>query len=138
MDDLVVIILTILVAVVGALSRKKKKREANLPPVDGPQKTSQPMDLWDMIMQEENETQPIEEQEYAKVEMEKPEPEETLDSVPKKPNYSFSPSVEGQSDIEGVLKKSLKPKSKKVYVDGEKFSLRKAVIYNEILRRKYT
>lgn len=138
MDDLVVIILTILVAVVGALSRKKKKREANLPSSGESQMTSQPMDLWDMIMQDENETQPIDEQQHTKFEMEESEPEIVLDSVPEKHDSSFKPSSEGSSDMQEMLKESLNPKSKKVYVDGEKFSLRKAVIYNEILRRKYT
>jgi hypothetical protein len=36
------------------------------------------------------------------------------------------------------LDKSLENRIRKVIVDGEKFSLRKAVIYNEILNRKYT
>ncbi len=134
MDDLVVIILTLLVAVVGALSQRKKRQQTTqAPPQEG---EKQPMDFWDMIMEQQNQPQQYREpQPYFEEEDEEPEP---VVEAPKKPEYTFSAGDEGRSGIQEELKKSLEPKSKKVMVDGEDFSLRKAVIYNEILNRKYT
>lgn len=135
MDDLVVIILTLLVAVVGALSQRKKRQQATQsPPAEGEKK---PMDFWDMVMEQQNQPRQYREPEPY-FEEEDEAPVEPVVETPKKPEYTFSAESEGQSGLQEELKKSLEPKSKKVTVDGEHFSLRKAVIYNEILKRKYT
>jgi len=134
MDDLVVIILTILVAVVGALSQRKKRQAARqASPVEEAKK---PVDFWDMIMEEGKQAQQYREpQPY--MEPEDAEPEPVMKESPKE-EYTFTPENEGKSVIENELEKSLEKRTRKVTVDGEKFSLRKAVIYNEILNRKYT
>ncbi|WP_340112254.1 hypothetical protein [Maribellus mangrovi] len=130
MDDLIVIILTLVVAVIGIIGqRNKRKIQQGQAPSPG---ANQPMDLWDAIMGEEDrrpEYQPqqeVEEQELIEQPKEKPR------------GYEFVPSSEGTSEIEEELRKAVQKKPKKVKVDGEDFSLRKAVIYQEIMNRKYT
>jgi len=134
MDDLVVIILTILVAVVGALSQRKKRQAARqASPVE---EAKQPVDFWDMIMEEGKQAHQYREpQPYMEPEDVEPEP---VMEAPKKEEYTFTPENEGKSVMDHGLDKSLENRIRKVIVDGEKFSLRKAVIYNEILNRKYT
>lgn len=129
MDDIVVIIITLIVALVGILNRKKKKSATQSA---APDTTNEPSGFWDMIMdggkvQEETVTEYV-------------EPEPVVESFEKpriKPKYKFSADNEGSSDIKNELKDTLKEK-RKVTIEGEEFSLRKAVIYNEILNRKYT
>lgn len=135
MDDLVVIILTILVAIVGVISQRKKRQEANTTQTQG-EANKQPADFWDMIMEQQEQPQQYRTPEpYIEEVDEKPEP---VVERPEKPKYSFTAEKEGSSDLKEALKKSLEPKSKEVMVDGERFSLRKAVIFSEILNRKYT
>jgi len=100
MDDLLVIILTLVVALVGFL-RKKKQKENQAPQ---PQQAKQPADF----------------------------------TPEKQPVYRFQVQEEGVSDIPDEEKKAVPEKRKKVKICGEEFSLRKAVIYSEILNRKYT
>lgn len=136
MDDLIVIIITILFAVIGILSQQKKKREAanaSTPKVDG----GQPADFWEMIMGEREPEQPYQapvffDEEPAKVEIVEEKKNEF------QPSYSFKASNEGSSDIEGKNIQVENPAKKKVLIEGEDFSLRKAVIYSEIMNRKYT
>lgn len=134
MDDLVVIILTILIAVVGGLSQRKKRREMQNANSTQTQ-PSQPMDFWDLLREQSTGQHPFEEAEPM-VEMAKEEP---VDTVPApKPVYQFSAAVEGSSDIMESSIKGPKKKRQKVLIEGEKFSLRKAIIYSEIMNRKYT
>lgn len=136
MDDIVVIILTILVAVVGALSQKKKRREAAAPKKPQPNQPDGPMSIWEILREQSSTgTHPFDE----------PEPmfeavkEEPVDRVPEpRPAYQFSASSEGSSDIKEPILVEPKKKPHKVTIDGEKFSLRKAIIYSEIMNRKYT
>ena len=132
MDDLLVIILTLVVALVGFL-RKKKQKENQAPQ---PQQAKQPADFWDVLMQGENVHQPAEEpQEQGEIEV----AEEQVAATPEKqPVYRFQVQEEGVSDIPDEEKKAVPEKRKKVKICGEEFSLRKAVIYSEILNRKYT
>ena len=137
MDDIVVIILTILVAVVGALSQRKKRQQAEAakknPGVQS--QPNQPFDFWEMLREESTPVHPFDE----------PEPvmenlmEEHVDTVPEpKPVYRFSAKDEGSSDIKESIVEAPQKKRYKVLIDGEKFSLRKAVIYSEIMNRKYS
>jgi hypothetical protein len=130
MDDLVVIILTLVVAVIGVISQRNKRRaQQGQAPSEG---ATQPVDLWDVIMGEENRQQEYEPQQEVE------EEEFIEESKPKQREYEFIPSSEGTSEIEEELRKAAQRKPKKVKVDGEDFSLRKAVIYQEIMNRKYT
>ncbi len=130
MDDIVVIIITILIAVLGALSQRKKRQTAQ---EQGKTQQQKPFDFWEMLNDQGTAEDP-----YQHYEPETEIEEEPLDVVPeKKPVYQFSASREGSSDItETQFKEPVRTK-RKVLVDGEKFSLRKAVIYNEIMNRKY-
>lgn len=129
MDDIIVIILTLLVAVFGALNQQRKKKAAQN---SAPEQSKQPTGFWDMIMDNQAVQEEVipEYDDQATVVEKYPEPEVT-------PKYEFVPSSEGSSDVKAEIKAVSKEKSA-VTVDGEKFSLRKAVIYNEILNRKYT
>jgi hypothetical protein len=130
MEDYFVIILTLIIAVVGAFNRKKKKGTATNP-VEGTEKQS--TDFWDLLVDEADE-QPIEEpQEYTI-----PEPVvEQVEEPVKRQVYNFTAQEEGESSVEENPKVTKKKKRKK-FVAGEEFSLKKAVIYNEILNRKYS
>ncbi|MFV0269840.1 MAG: hypothetical protein ACK5HT_22190 [Draconibacterium sp.] len=131
MDDLIVIILTILVAVVGALNQRKKKREAR---ASASQEAVQPADFWEMIMQQE-ERPPV----YQTVPQEEDDLyDEVVDTVPEpKPVYQFKAEAEGSSEMVEVKKILRREAKKPVMVDGEEFSIRKAIIYSEIMNRKY-
>ncbi len=128
MDDIVVIILTLLVVVIGIVGQAKKRKAISQQPKTG----NPPQNIWDLL---ESQMTP-EPQTY------EPEPElepedEIMDVVPKTPVYEFDAKNEGKSVIKDktdpVISVEERRKSKK-----EKFPLRKAVIYSEILNRKYT
>lgn len=129
MDDLLIIILTLIVALVGVFGRKKKGNDAS----STGQASSQPKDFWDMFMEEEHQPKP------AFIEEEEDLPEEVVFvKRSEQPRYQFKPEEEGKSDIKEELAMSLNPEPTRARIDGEEFSLRKAVIYSEILNRKYT
>ncbi|MCY1722703.1 hypothetical protein OU798_20305 [Prolixibacteraceae bacterium Z1-6] len=129
MDDLIVIILTLAVAVIGVINQQKKKKAAQNP---AGKVTKQPTDFWDMIMDAQNE-QAENVPEYVEPQTEFEEYKEPEDKI----EYQFVPSSEGITEIENETK-VISKKKLQATVDGEEFSLRKAVIYNEILQRKYT
>lgn len=128
MDDIVLIILTLVVAVIGILNKQRKKNAAQQP---APQGNKQASGFWDLIMDnDDNQEDEV---------VDSLEPEVIVDDFEKARNraqYSFVPSSEGSS-MSNPEAKVIHKKSKKVVVVGEAFSLRKAVIYNEILNRKY-
>ncbi len=127
MDDLIVIILTLIIAGFGAFGQIKKKKASQ----QGQPAGNQPDDIWD-IFQPRRE-QPVQATESYPEYFE--EPESILDKYDS-PNHEFDPHREGISAFEGrfVAKKPvLQTKKKKKY----DFSLKKAIIYSEILNRKY-
>ncbi len=127
MDDFVVIILTLIVAVIGLVSQARKKKNAQ----QKPQENNSPQNFWEAIQREMNPEPQIPEQEYVENDYEDMEEEVSV------PEYKFEAREEGSSDI--VQKKVVVklPVKKPRKVAGEKFSLKKAVIYSEILNRKY-
>lgn len=128
MDDLVVIILTLIIAAFGLFGQMKKKKQSQ-PVQEGAQE--QPNNIWDMIQREMNPVPPPAPQ----PEIEEFDVEET-EVRTYQPEYKFEAKNEGSSQIdEKVLSDTAAKKYRKVA--GEKFSLRKAVIYSEILNRKY-
>jgi len=130
MDDLLVILITILIAVVGVLNQRKKKKDAQQPVSES---AGQPADFWEMLMQQQ-EQRPV----YNEVEEDEID-DEVIDTVPEpKPVYQFKAAEEGSSDLVEEKKILQRQKKKPVLIDGEEFSIRKAIIYNEILNRKYT
>ena len=134
MDDLIIIILTLIIAVAGTIGQIKKKKQVQ-PEVDEAENDTSG-NIWSFIDDiVEPPTQKDYKTEYEEVEdlpKEKAEPED----------YSFSAEKEGQRSAENIV--SLKDEIRE-NVKGEKkekisdtFSLKKAVIYSEILNRKYT
>ena len=127
MDDLVVIILTLLVAVIGIIAQTKKRKVVDQQPNTG----NSPQNIWNIL---ESQMAP-EPQKY------EPEPEyepedEIVDVVPKTTFYEFDAKNEGKSAIkENADSKVLV--NEFIKIKKEKFPLRKAIIYSEILRRKY-
>lgn len=127
MDDLVVIILTLVIAGFGLLGqiRKQKQNQSN------PTPDNSPGNFWDMLKNGmEPPTQEVETESYDDL------PEEDTMEARQTPVYEFKTQRKGRSLLEERkisenMEKSSQPKFKKG------FSLRDAVIYNEILDRKY-
>ena len=135
MDDLLVLILTVAIGAIGALSQKKRKKAS---PNSAPQSKPETTSFWDMIMDETNRVVPEPEPAIEVMPEVEPEPK-VVEKVEQKPErkYQFKAENEGQSGINDKIKTTVQRRPKKVFGD-EGFSLKKAVIYNEILNRKYT
>jgi cell division protein FtsN len=132
MDDLVVIIITLLIVVVGVLNQRKKRQQAQQASPGSP---GQPADFWDMIMRQEEVSQPFFQPEPAIEFSEEDEPEPAVQPGKK---YQFNPQNEGTSEIKEVVKMMRNTPKKEVLIEGERFSPRKAIIYSEIMNRKYS
>ncbi len=127
MDDLIVIILTLAVAGIGILGQIKKKKQA----ATGSNQPKQPETFWDLIKNETN--FPVQEEENEYYEEENPEPVISTETPYQKVNTTNVQSSVRKAVFETKLtRKKIKSKTK------EGFSLRKAVVYSEILNRKYT
>lgn len=128
MDDLVVIILTLLVAGAGIIGQLKKKKQAAQS--DGEPKKGK--DIWDLLGEGMFPQEQVPEQPAAE-EIE----QEELEPYINEQNYRFEAKNKGGKIIEEETKPSkttIPQTGKKI---KEEFSLRKAVIYSEILNRKY-
>lgn len=132
MDDLLVIILTLIIAGVGALGQIKKKKEMQQPAAPQPQ--PQPdEDIWEFIQskhEEQGQRVPAT-QTYEEPVM----PESVLDNYTKPEAYQFVAEQEGASSIKDRMEPVIT--QKRVRKNKVDFSLKKAVIYSEILNRKY-
>ena len=127
MDDLVVIILTLIIVVVGVLGQLKKKKQ--IPVVSEGEKS--PENIWELIQREMNPVPQMPQQEFIDDDFEEPEVKT------EKSSYEFEAKNEGVSAAENKKMEEIPAKKlRKIY--NEKFSLKKAVIYSEILNRKYT
>jgi hypothetical protein len=126
-------LLTLLIGAAGAIGQLKKKKE-------GQGKPDQPKtggDLWDLFNEEIFPEQPKAKTEPGMVPEEyEDEYVEEYEPYENEQKYEFKPVNEGGKIIENkttpktpVIKNEIRAK--------EKFSLRKAVIYSEILNRKY-
>jgi hypothetical protein len=125
MDDLVVIILTLLIAGAGALGQLKKKKQ--LPEVSGEQNNTG--DIWDLLREEILPQEPNVEN-YINT------PQEEFEPYENEQGYDFNAKNEGGKILSNDLKTEPEPEIKKEKIK-EGFSLRKAVIYSEILNTKY-
>ena len=127
MDDLIVIILTILIAGAGAIGQLKKKKQIPA----AAEEPKKPENIWDLFREEtllhELKTEP----EYFEMDQQESEPYEN------EQGYNFAANNEGGILINKEVK--IQPVVKETAVKRkERFPLRKAVIYSEILNRKYT
>ena len=121
MDDLIVIILTLIIIIAGIIGQAKKKPAENVLREEE-NKPAGEDDLWVLPGENANTRTnfrdiKIEEQPYKKT------------------------TTEQEQDTASVFNKDLTVKNKLEKLSGpgikDNFSLRKAVIYNEILNRKY-
>ena len=141
MDDLIVIILMLIIAVVGALGQIKKRKLQQQPNNQQKGKTDSG-GFWDFLEEQTDYMPHPQENEMTQEQqkMKKEEPVSMPEVVEEKPKYEFKPEQEGMSvykiKSENELKQE-KTRSTKEKWDSKRFSLRKAVIYSEILNRKY-
>lgn len=131
MEDLIVIILTLIVVVVGAIGQIKRK---NQPQPENKQQNSAD-NFWGLLNETETEA-PIVENTSEIIET------VTITEKKAKPKYTFSAKNEGESVIEKdfpLLKDDITfNQEKKRERIAKTFSLKKAIIYSEILNRKYS
>ncbi len=141
MDDLIVIILTLAIAAISLLGRvKKKPAEQDAGNQNKVPRENQGGNFWDFL---EEETKPYTEQ-AAKIEEEHTEYETVQEVMAKKEpiekevsQYHFKPQNEGMPVFKENLTRKVKKKTIRKMQNGKSFSLRDAVIYSEILNRKY-
>ncbi len=138
MDDLIVIIVTLIIAGIGVLGQIKKRK----PATQNNQQQNKSGGFWNMLENELNiREQPQEQFQEAEEEEETTEPVTETEGVETEKQYQFSPEEEGMSiyKIESVeeLQEEEKVKPTKLRKSSVQFSLRKAVIFSEILNRKY-
>ena len=128
MDDLLVVILTLIIAGAGVLGQLKKKKQV---PGGAVEDLNTPEDIWNLF-KEEPAMGHLAEDPYGTKEAFVKEPGPAVNEQ----NYTFNPKNEGGKAIEtAVAKPAVIPQKKSVFKSN--FSLRDAVIYNEILTRKY-
>ncbi len=126
MDDIIVIILMLIFIAASFLGQKKKQK-----PAPAPEQKAEPEDFWDMLKRQNEEAyMPENAQQQQKV-----TGLTESDFQHKSKSYDFHPDKEGARTIIAKPKKKHKPAIKS---EKEKFSLKKAVIYSEILNRKYS
>jgi len=133
MDDLVVIILTLIVAVVGTIGQIKKKKNSK---GANKENISSPENIWDLLKNEAGASDQSVNPEYSEQDFEEEYKEEQVPYINEQ-GYTFDAKNEGGS----ITTKKVQAESEKKITKTrlkEKFSLRKAVIYSEILNRKYT
>lgn len=123
MDDVIVIILT-LIFIVASIFGQKKKRQ----PLPEAEQQSTGENFWDMLDEEWNEMKTAN-----KPQQQKPvQKQET--NMPGSTSYAFRPEDEGPKFVAPTPEK---PATTVPIAKKKKFPLREAVIYSEILNRKY-
>jgi uncharacterized protein YneF (UPF0154 family) len=130
MEDYIVIILTIIILIVGAVGRNKRKN-IEQPANDEPAVSD---NLWGLM--DELGLQPTQQQ-IETIE----EQVEIIRDPYENPSYDFTAKEEGASAFKNKEQKKAAQSDKikkEENIKSERFSLRKAVIYSEILNRKYT
>jgi hypothetical protein len=130
MDDLIVIILTLIVAGVGVLGQLKKKKQAQAGSESNKKATNS---FWDLIQGEAGFNQQGVKSDFEETDFDNQQEEVLV----KKPVYGFDRKKDKELEIERDIKETTGKSKIKSGVKND-FSLRKAVIYSEILNRKYT
>jgi hypothetical protein len=127
MDDLVVIILTLIIAVVGVIGQSKRKKQAaaqgNTQKKEG--------DFWELLNEDPFQLIKPKTENVVEEVVEEAEPYEN------EQDYEFYANREGGRFITEEPKVETPQETSPVQKQKKNFSLRKAVIYNEILNRKY-
>lgn len=136
MDDLIVIILTILIVIIGALNQLKKQKQAAKQPEE---KNPEP-GIWETLF---DESEDVELQTVGQSMEVQQEPFQLESTEPEITDYRFGQTEEGrtflfqrepESSGEG---ENVQVADSLIEGIGEEFTLRKAVVYSEILNTKY-
>ena len=139
MDDILIILLTIVFAFIGVLGQlRKKKQEAN---PDAGQEKETSDHFWDFLNEESRAGQ-TPESVLAEEKKSSPIPEPVAEKTKKPVRTMWRPERSSiyARDLTEQAKENLPEAQKKIRKRGvkDRFSLRKGVIYSEILNRKYT
>lgn len=126
MDDLIVVILTLLIAGAGAIGQMKKKKQ--LPVETEEPKT--PENIWELLRGETFTQKPYNAPVFDEIEKEESDP------YINEQGYKFEAKNEGGLLVNTETKVQ-SPDVKITTKNKAKFPLRKAIIYSEILNRKY-
>jgi hypothetical protein len=130
MDDIIVLILTLIFIIAGVFGQMKKRQTAanSEPDLDSSSEKTGNGNFW----------------EHLKDEWDEPEQENIQPAYQKQPKYQnirqdylFKAEDEGKRSIPIITTKFEPLQVDKRASKGIKFSLKKAVIYSEILHRKY-
>jgi len=134
MDDLIVIILTLIIAGVGVLGQYKKKKQAQPTSEGSPAPAT---GFWDLLMQEPAAPRQMDDLEFDSPEFydEENKAGEEVEPQMKQPVFQYKSNAKTAVDKKTDIKKTKGKKMRSIL--NEDFSLRKAVIYSEILNRKY-
>ncbi len=127
MDDLLVLLLTVVFIIAGIFGQKNKKKGSPAANVVVERRPKE--DLWDFLEDKWEEARP-QESEKVVVAEQKPTPK-VVDE------YRFRPEHEGSRVVQTVFSKSVPVKKEVQPVKRRRFPVKQAVIYSEILQRKY-
>jgi hypothetical protein len=132
MEDYIFIIIAILLSVFGAISRKKKQGQAAVEDEDTP--AGQRLSVFDELFED-----PLFAEEKPKVKpqvIEQSTPRETYQPLVKKTvPVSVQPGPVKKSQV--AVRMPDHPQKRRMHPLMKDFSLKKAVVYSEILQRKY-
>jgi len=126
MDDLIVVILTLLIAGAGAIGQMKKKKQL---PVET-EEPNTPENIWELLRGETFSQKPYNAPVFDEIEKVESEP------YINEQGYKFEAKNEGGLLVNTEMKVH-SPDVKITTKNKIKFPLRKAIIYSEILNRKY-
>jgi hypothetical protein len=133
---ILIFIVVIIISIVRAVNKNKDKiQKAPKVPQNEPQ---QPLnEIWETILEDKKDVETEIREEFFPEESEIEEfvPEPIVEKAESK--YQFRPQEEGASDIVESPKKMMTVSKKKKNILGKDFSLKKAVVYSEIINRKY-
>jgi len=128
MDDLLVVLITLAIAGAGALGQLKKKKQETQA-VSG--NLDNPEDIWELFKNNTIAGNLVDDP-YGDKEDFVSEPGPAVNEQ----SYTFNPKNEGGKTIEPAVAKPAIIKKNQPVLTG-KFPLRQAIIYSEILNRKY-
>ena len=128
MENYIVIILTIIILIAGAVGRNKRKITLQ-PQGEEPFIPSNPWGIMEELRVQPPIPQPVKNI-IERIEI--------MDTPEKNPLYGFTAKEEGGSILkDSILKSELNLKKTNTSDNIKEFSLKEAVIYSEILNRKY-
>jgi len=138
MDDVIVIILTLLVIGIGVIKQFRKKQTESLPKNDA-EKIPGQKNFWDEFMDVEREEfipRPAPQKDFKKTEKTTDTEKNADQSDRLKPEEEGVHSIKGET-IKDILKNTKPGSEKKKAHLPEGFTLRRAIIFSEILKPKH-